>query len=100
MFRERPSCEERFKCNNELLVSNELMISALGGSAIISSLETNNSLLHLNLSSHEGLSRNTLGPTGVKPLREVLKFNHYLAILNLAGNFIGDIGVGYLCEGL
>ena len=75
-------------------------ISALGGSAIISSLETNNSLLHLNLSSHEGLSRNTLGPTGVKPLREVLKFNHYLAILNLAGNFIGDIGVGYLCEGL
>jgi hypothetical protein len=27
VFRERPSCEERFKCNNELLVSNELMIA-------------------------------------------------------------------------
>jgi Ran GTPase-activating protein (RanGAP) involved in mRNA processing and transport len=56
--------------------------------------------LNLNLSSYEGLSRNTLGPNGVKPLRYVLKINRYLAILSLAGNFIGDIGVGYLCEGL
>lgn len=75
-------------------------ISSQGGAAIISSLETNNSLLHLNLSSFEGLSRNTLGPNGVKPLKDVLKVNCYLAILSLAGNFIGDTGVGYLCEGL
>jgi hypothetical protein len=75
-------------------------ISTTGGAALISSLETNNSLLNLNLSSYEGLSRNTLGPNGVKPLKFVLKINRYLAILSLAGNFIGDTGVGYLCEGL
>ena len=75
-------------------------ISTTGGAAIISSLETNNSLINLNLSSYEGLSRNTLGPNGVKALRFVLRVNRYLAILSLAGNFIGDIGVGYLCEGL
>jgi Ran GTPase-activating protein (RanGAP) involved in mRNA processing and transport len=75
-------------------------ISTAGGTALISSLETNNSLLNLNLSSYEGLSRNTLGPNGIKPLRYVLKINRYLAILSLAGNFIGDKGVGYICEGL
>ncbi len=75
-------------------------ISTAGGTALISSLETNNSLLNLNLSSYEGLSRNTLGPNGIKPLRYVLKINRYLAILSLAGNFIGDTGVGYICEGL
>lgn len=26
--------------------------------------------------------------------------NKFLAILNLASNFIGDVGVSYLCEGL
>jgi Ran GTPase-activating protein (RanGAP) involved in mRNA processing and transport len=57
-------------------------------------------LYDLNLSSHEGLQRNTLGSIGVKPLKDVLKINHYLGILNLAGNFIGDLGVSYLCEGL
>ena len=75
-------------------------ISTAGGTALISSLETNNSLLNLNLSSYEGLSRNTLGPNGIKPLRYVLKINRYLAILSLVGNFIGDTGVGYICEGL
>ena len=60
----------------------------------------NFSLIELNLSSHEGLQRNTLGAAGVKPLRELLNVNRFITILNLSGNFIGDLGVCYLGEGL
>lgn len=52
------------------LSSNSL--TSVGGSELIKSLKTNNSLYHLDLSSHEGLQRNTLGSIGVKPLKEVL----------------------------
>jgi len=33
-------------------------------------------------------------------LKELLNVNHFITILNLAGNFIGDLGVCYLGEGL
>ncbi len=75
-------------------------ITSEGGAELINLLMYNFSLIDLNLSSHEGLQRNTLGAAGVKPLRELLNVNKFLTILNLAGNFIGDLGICYLGEGL
>lgn len=80
------------------LTSNS--ISSEGGAELINLLMYNYSLIDLNISSLEGLQRNTLGPAGVKPLRELLHVNHFLSILNLSGNFIGDMGICYLGEGL
>lgn len=87
------------QCIVELDLSSNSITSA-GGADLIRSLERNQSLIHLNLSSHEGLQRNTLGALGVKPFKDVLKVNRYLTILNLSGCFIGDIGLGYICDGL
>jgi hypothetical protein len=36
----------------------------------------------------------------VKPLAKVLQINQFLTFLNLAGNFIGDTGLGYICQGI
>jgi Ran GTPase-activating protein (RanGAP) involved in mRNA processing and transport len=80
------------------LTSNS--ITSEGGAELINLLMYNYSLIDLNISSLEGLQRNTLGPAGVKPLRELLHVNHFLSILNLSGNFIGDMGICYLGEGL
>ena len=57
-------------------------------------------MIDLNISSIEGLSRNTLGSQGCKPLSHSLSLNQYLLVLNLSGNFIGDHGVSYICQGL
>ena len=78
--------------------SNE--ISHEGGKAIIQALAYNESLVDLNLSSFEGLNRNTLGCKGVEPLRQILAFNRFLTILNVSGNFIGNKGLAFICEGL
>jgi hypothetical protein len=75
-------------------------ISPEGGAELISLLKYNYSVIDLNLASYEALQRNTLGAVGVRPLREVLHVNKFLTILNLAGNFIGDLGVCYIGEGL
>lgn len=55
------------------LSCNEL--SAEGGKVIFNSLIYNQSLVDLNLSSSEGLNRNTLGHKGVQPLENILAFN-------------------------
>ena len=56
--------------------------------------------MDLNLSSFEGLNRNTLGAKGVEPLKQILAFNNFLTILNVSGNFIGNKGLAFICEGL
>ncbi|CDW82579.1 UNKNOWN [Stylonychia lemnae] len=93
----------RFIMKNSTLValdlsSNELTSS--GGQAIFNALGYNNSIIDVNLSSFEGLNRNTLGAKGVQPLKTVLAYNLYLTILNVSGNFIGNKGLQYICEGL
>jgi Ran GTPase-activating protein (RanGAP) involved in mRNA processing and transport len=80
------------------LTSNQ--IGSAGGAFIFTALKDNQSIIDLNLSSAEGLARNTLGPAGVKPLAKVLQINQFLTFLNLAGNFIGDTGLGYICQGI
>ena len=80
------------------LSSNEL--SQNGGNVILQALQFNQSIIDINLSSSEGLNRNTIGSKGVEPLRRVLALNKFLIILNLSGNFIGNKGLGYICEGL
>ena len=63
-------------------------------------LEHNQSLIELNLSSIEGLNRNTLGSQGVKSLARVLPINPIISSINVSGNFIGDSGMLYICEGI
>jgi Ran GTPase-activating protein (RanGAP) involved in mRNA processing and transport len=80
------------------LSSNTL--SQLGAKDLFKALETNESIIDLNLSSCEGMQRNTIGPLGAKFLGAMLQVNKYLIILNLRGNYIGDAGVKNMCLGL
>ncbi len=91
-------------CQVHSVVSLDLSsnsITSEGGALLIDLLKYNYSVIDLNLaSSNEGLNRNTLGSAGVLPFRHTLKVNNFLSILNLSGNFIGDLGLTYLVEGL
>jgi Ran GTPase-activating protein (RanGAP) involved in mRNA processing and transport len=80
------------------LSSNEL--TAKGGAELFKSLTVNESIVSLDVSSHEGLHRNHLATKGVKWLTQVLKHNKILTILNLSGNSIKIEGLAYIAEGI
>ncbi len=53
--------------------SNEL--TAEGGAELLEVLAFNESIVEMNISSFEGLHRNTIGAHGAKPLQSILTFN-------------------------
>jgi len=76
------------------------LLTSFGGIQLLKVLNYNESIISLNLSSKKGLNRNTLGAAGMEPLEQILLCNKTLCYLNVAGNFIGDEGLGYICRGL
>jgi len=71
-----------------------------GGIAIFESLVNNNSVISLDLSSHEGLYRNRIAESSMKSIIPLLQKNKILTILNLSGNSISNLGVKYIAEGI
>ena len=75
-------------------------ISHKGGQLIFESFVNQQSIVDLNLSSLEGSNRNRVTDVGIKNMPVFLNKNHFIEILNLAGNSIRNEGFQYICEGL
>ena len=52
---------------------------------LLSSVSMSETIIHLDISSHEGIHRNRIGFSGAKMLRHLLSKNKVLTLLNLKG---------------
>lgn len=75
-------------------------ISPAGAVDVIKVVTTHGAIVSFDLSSHEGLHRNRLGLQGAAAIVSLLKRNHLLWILNIAGTSLGNEGAETLVEGL
>lgn len=75
-------------------------ITPEGGRVLLKMLETNESLISLNISSHEGLHRNRLCIEGGEALSDLLEKNQILTYLNISGTSLGPDGLSILLKGL
>lgn len=74
-------------------------IKEAGAEHIFGALRYNNTLVELDISSKEGLNKNCIR-SGTRSLKESLKQNCTLAILNLANTQLNMEGLTYLTAGL
>lgn len=67
---------------------------------LFNSLKDHPTLSELNLSNNDKLHKNRIGSKGCLALRDLLKQNKILTILNIAENSIGAEGIKNIAEGL
>ena len=75
-------------------------IGRKGGEALVGSLAYSQTIVDFDISSLDGLHRNMIGPPGVAPLAEILRFNKFLTFLDVSGNTIANEGLASICTGL
>lgn len=80
------------------LASNE--ISNEGMIAIFQGLVGNESIVSLNISTIEGVARNRISVSGVAELRNMLRFNNFLELVDLSSIGLGNAGLDAICDAL
>jgi hypothetical protein len=60
----------------------------------------NESVVALNISTIEGVARNRISATGIQELRNLLKFNRFLELLDLTSIGLGNAGLEAICDAL
>ena len=78
--------------------SNEL--THKGAEIVFESLENNQSVVEVNLSSIEGVHRNRVGAKGAVALARLLERSPFLSVLNLSACCLCDKGVAAMTAGL
>lgn len=75
-------------------------ITDVGLTLLMKALTHNHCLIDLNISSKtkEGKNRNKFSPAGFMALKDMLKHNRFLQILNISGNNLRSQGVRILCD--
>ena len=61
-------------------------------------MKKNESVISLNLSTIDGISRNKFSVSGMQALNNLLKFNKFIIILDISSTAIGNDGFAYICE--
>ena len=95
--------ETNFNSANASIISLNLSANAItnvGMNALIDSLQENESLIELNISSKtkDMKNKNKLTQEGLKKLQNLLLRNQYLNILDISGNAIKEQGARLLAE--
>lgn len=88
---------------NQALVSINLsgnIFNAECATVIFDCLKDNITVQEINIANREKMHRNRIGPKGCIALKDMLKVNRILSMLNIAGNNITAEGLKYLIEGL
>lgn len=80
------------------LSSNQL--THKGAKKVFKALLYNPSLISLALGSVDNISKNKIGPKGVKHLVNLLQNSKQLEFLDIRGSLLTDSGLISLCEGL
>ena len=90
------------KSNSDLvhldISSND--ITPHGFAILFESLKENNTIVSLNISSSEHWFKNKIGVEGCKALKELLKENIFIQLLNLSSVCLGDEGLHILTKGI
>ena len=75
-------------------IGNEGMVSLMKG------LKQNESVISLNMSTLDGVSRNRIGFTGMRELGSLLMTNKFLTILDISAIGLGNDGFDLICDTL
>jgi Ran GTPase-activating protein (RanGAP) involved in mRNA processing and transport len=78
------------------LASNE--ITNEGMLAIFRGLMDNESVSYLNVATIEGVARNRISASGIDELKQLLKVNKFIEILDISSVGLGNSGLEKICE--
>lgn len=75
-------------------------LTHVGAACLFQALRFNQTLIHLSLGNTDARHKNNIGAKGARHLKDLLKLNQTLTILDLKGNTLCDQGIFQLCQGL